>query len=65
LPVRAGTGEEGPMNSLEGLRSRKWDQRRENGGAEVLRVGQATPARNPARGEGDSGALSPSLGPAR
>jgi hypothetical protein len=28
----AGTGEEGPANSLVGLRSRERDQRRENGG---------------------------------
>jgi hypothetical protein len=35
-PVRAGMGEEGPANSLAGLRPREWDRRRENDEGEVL-----------------------------
>jgi hypothetical protein len=62
--VRAGTGEEGPANSLAGLQSRERDQRRENGVGEVLQAGRATPTRNPDHGEGDSGALRPGLAPA-
>jgi hypothetical protein len=56
-PVRVGTGEAGPTNSLAGLRPRERDQRQENDEWEVLWAGRATPARNPSRGEGDSGAL--------
>jgi hypothetical protein len=59
LPVRSGTGEEGPTNLLAGLRPQERDWRWENGKGEVLLAGRATPARNPSREKGDSGALRP------
>jgi hypothetical protein len=49
-PVLAATGEEGPTNSLAGLRSRERDWRRENGGGSV------------ADGSGNSGEQSRPLG---
>jgi hypothetical protein len=46
-PVRARTGEEGVANSLAGFQPQEQDWKRENDEGEVLRVGRATPARNP------------------
>jgi hypothetical protein len=60
-PVRAGTGEEGPANSLAGLRPLEQDRRRENDEGEVLQVGRATPVRNLDCGEGVLGVLRPGL----
>jgi hypothetical protein len=49
-PVRAGTGEEGLVNSLAGFRPQERDQKWENDEGEALWAGRATPARNSDRG---------------
>jgi hypothetical protein len=51
-PVRAGMGEEGPVNSLAGSRLQEQDWTREHNKWEVLRAGWATLVRNSGRGEG-------------
>jgi hypothetical protein len=50
--VRAGTGEEGLVNSLAGFRAQEWDRKRENDEGEALWASRATLAMNFGRGEG-------------
>jgi hypothetical protein len=49
-PVRAGTGEEGPVNSLAGSQLQEQDRTRQHDEGEVLWTGRANPVRNSDRG---------------